>query len=239
MSEFVGDQMTTDIAVIAAHPDDEVLGCGGTIARHVARGDRVHVLILAEGATSRDLLRSVEQRAPQLSALQSAAREAGRILGVESVQFGGFPDNRMDGLDLLDVVKVVEKFVADCSPRVVYTHHGGDLNVDHQVTQRAVLTAMRPLPDSTFERILFFEIPSSTEWGSVLGNPFVPQWFEDVTPFLEKKMEALRAYQSEMKAFPHARSYENVESLARLRGASSGIAIAEAFMLGCKVHRWT
>lgn len=230
--------MANDIAVIAAHPDDEVLGCGGTIARHAAMGDRVHLLILAEGATSRDEVRNAERRYDDLSALQAAARAAAEILGAVTLEFGGFADNRMDGVELLDVVKVVEAFLFRHQPKIVYTHHGGDLNVDHQVTHRAVSTALRPLPGAAFSTLLYFEVPSSTEWGSVpCGQPFVPQWFEDVSGFLTRKQDALRVYQGEMRPFPHPRSLEGVEALARVRGSTAGVAAAEAFMLGWYVNR--
>lgn len=230
--------MKRNIAVIVAHPDDEVLGCGGTIARHAASGDQVHILILAEGATSRDLVPGSVDRSNELNALRSAAREAAAILGAASVEFGGLPDNRMDGLELLDVVKIVEGFVGRFGPNLIYTHHAGDMNIDHLVTQRAVSTAMRPLPDSCFSSLLYFEVPSSTEWGGVpCGQPFVPHWFEDVSPFIERKLRALSAYQTEMRSFPHPRSYECVEALAHVRGATVGVLAAEAFMLGWQINR--
>lgn len=231
--------MERDIAVIAAHPDDEVLGCGGTIARHAASGDRVHILILAEGATSRDPVSGVADRSEELAALRAAARDAAVILGATSVEFGGLADNRMDGLELLDVVKIVEAFLGRFRPQVIYTHHAGDMNIDHLVTQRAVSTALRPVPGADFSSLLYFEVPSSTEWGGVpCGMPFVPQWFEDIAPFLDRKLAALRAYSAEMRAFPHPRSYEHVEALARVRGATAGVSAAEAFMLGWQVNRW-
>ena len=231
--------MDRDIAVIAAHPDDEVLGCGGTIAKHVAQGDRVHILILAEGATSRDQRRIEAARVRELDALMAAAREAASILGACTVEFGGFADNRMDGVELLDVIKVVELFVAKRRPHTVYTHHAGDMNVDHLITHRAVSTAMRPLPGADFVSLLYFEVPSSTEWGSIsCGQPFVPQWFEDISPFLDKKLLALQAYRVEMREFPHPRSPETVQALSRLRGSSAGVNAAEAFMLGWQINRW-
>lgn len=231
--------MERDIAVIAAHPDDEVLGCGGTIARHAASGDRVHILILAEGATSRYLAPDTLGPADELAALRAAAGDAAAILGAHSVEFGGLPDNRMDGLELLDVVKIVEDFLNGLQPQIVYTHHAGDMNIDHLVTQRAVSTALRPLPSANFSSLLYFEVPSSTEWGGIpCGQPFVPQWYEDITPFLDRKLAALQAYHSEMRAFPHPRSYNYVEALASVRGATAGVSAAEAFMLGWQVNRW-
>ena len=138
----------------------------------------------------------------------------------------------MDSVALLDVVKVVERHVARVAPRVVYTHHPSDLNVDHNVVHRAVLTACRPLPGSSVERILCFEVPSSSEWQALTAAPaFAPNWFNDVSATLPLKLKALLAYASEMHPFPHPRSLEAVEHLARWRGASAGFAAAEAFVL--------
>jgi N-acetylglucosamine malate deacetylase 1 len=225
------------IAVIAAHPDDEVLGCGATIARHAAAGDEVRILILAEGATSRALARDAVAEAGEL---RSAGEAAARILGAKGIEWAGFADNRMDGMELLDVVKRIERFLGTWQPQVIYTHHAGDVNVDHQVTQRAVMTAARPLPDATFCTVLQFEIASSTEWGGpVTGTPFVPQWFEDVSDFLPLKLAALDAYGAEMRPWPHPRSPEGVAALARWRGATVGVDAAEAFMLGWHIQRKT
>ena len=226
------------IAVIAAHPDDEVLGCGATISRHAAAGDEVRILILAEGATSRTPTRDTLFTANELLALRSAGRTAAQRLGAVSIDWAGFPDNRMDGLDLLDVVKRIENFLAPYPPQVIYTHHAGDMNVDHAIAQRAVMTALRPLPCAQFCTLLQFEIASSTEWGGpVTGTPFVPQWFEDVSEFLPAKLAALEAYASEMRPWPHPRSLEGITALARWRGASVGVAAAEAFMLAWHIHR--
>lgn len=223
----------TDILVIAAHPDDEVLGCGGTIARHAAAGDRVRVVIVAEGITSR---RGATDTAGALDALHAAARRANACLGVHEVVLEGLPDNRLDGMDRLEVIHRIEARIAAWQPAVVYTHHVGDVNVDHQVLHHAVLTACRPQPRHPVERLLLFETPSSTEWqlpGS--APPFEPNWFVDIEATLPRKLEALRAYASEMRDWPHPRSYAAVEHLARWRGASAGLGAAEAFMLGRQV----
>lgn len=219
--------------VVAAHPDDEVLGCGGTIARLSAEGWSVHVLIVAEGATSRDLRRDRVAKEDELSALAAAAHAANSILGAASVALGDLPDNRMDSIDLLDVVKVVEAAVALRRPEVVFTHHRGDVNVDHAVLHDAVVTACRPITGSTVRELLFFEVASSTEWrppSSALA--FEPNVFYDVSAHLHAKVRALEAYASEMREFPHPRSYRALEALARWRGASCGREAAEAFALG-------
>jgi LmbE family N-acetylglucosaminyl deacetylase len=225
--------MTNRIAVIAAHPDDEVLGCGGTMARHVREGDRVDVLILAEGLTSRDDTRDAAARLDDLAALKLAARAANAALGVTDLEFAGFPDNRLDGVDLLDVVKAVEAFLATRQPSVVYTHHPSDLNVDHRIVSQAVATACRPMPGAAVRTVLFFEVPSSTEWQPPGGSgPFVPAWFVDIGATLSQKLLALGHYAGEMRDWPHARSLRAVEALAHWRGATIGSEAAEAFAVG-------
>ena len=140
--------MTGRYLVVAAHPDDEVLGCGGTMRRMAAEGAEVYCLILGEGVTSRDGCRDADLRAKELEELRSTARRANELLGVREVFFASLPDNRFDSVDLLDVVKIVERYVDELRPERVFTHGGGDLNNDHIVVSRAVMTACRPLPDS-------------------------------------------------------------------------------------------
>jgi len=223
--------------VIAAHPDDEVLGCGGSIAKWVKNGHEVHVLIMAEGATSRDKHRDRASRKETLSILAQSAKRAAEILGVGTIELLDYPDNRMDSVDLLDVVKSVEERIEKLQPAMVATHHAGDLNIDHKITHQAVITACRPLLGQAVKRILSFEVPSATEWQSPdAGRPFVPNWFEDITDTLHRKMKALEAYQAEMRSWPHARSLKAVEHLASWRGASVGCEAAETFMLIKKIN---
>lgn len=222
-----------NILVVAAHPDDEVLGCGGSIARHADAGDRVHIFIAAEGVTSRDQSRDAARHAEEINGLRQAAAKAATILGAQPPSFGAFPDNRMDGVELLDVTKQVEALIAMFNPSVVYTHHAGDVNVDHRILHQAVVTACRPLPGQSVRQLLFFEVLSSTEWqppGS--AAPFLPSYFVDIQLTWPRKREALDAYAAEMRPWPHARSLEAAEALARLRGATVGREAAEAFMLG-------
>jgi LmbE family N-acetylglucosaminyl deacetylase len=229
--------MSRRIAVIAAHPDDEVLGCGATIARHAAEGDVVHVLIVAEGATSRSATRDRQGSGEQLAHLAASARRANELLGTANLELLEFPDNRLDSVDLLEVVKAVETFLDRYKPHTVYTHWPFDLNVDHRIVSEAVQTACRPVPQSLQEQLLFFEVPSSTEWRVSAGRSFEPTYFVDVSATLGSKQRALSAYASEMRAWPHSRSLEAVESLARWRGASIGAQAAEAFVLGRAVIR--
>ena len=221
-----------NVLVVAAHPDDEVLGCGATISRHTKAGDSVHVIILAEGATSRDEQRDRSRRNGELSDLAQAAQIARGILGAKTLHLHDFPDNRMDSVDLLDIVKVVESYVSRYQPEIVYTHHAGDVNVDHRRTHDAVVTACRPIPGQVVGTLLCFEVASSTEWQPPGSAPvFAPNWFVDATRTLPDKIKALAAYRSEMRDWPHPRSLEGVEMLARWRGATVGFEAAEAFVV--------
>ena len=220
------------ILVIAAHPDDEVLGCGGTIARHADTGDQVNVLIMAEGATSRRLQRDRAQASEELSALQEAAKTAGTILGAAGVELLDLPDNRLDSLERLDLIKKIENRIGCYQPEVIYVHHAGDVNVDHRRLHEAVITACRPTPGQLVRRILSYEVASSSEWQPPGSGPaFTPNWFIDISGQWDRKREALLAYASEMRAWPHARSLEALEPLARWRGAQVGVEAAEAFFL--------
>jgi LmbE family N-acetylglucosaminyl deacetylase len=213
------------ILVIAAHPDDEILGCGGTIARHTAEGDEVHIMIVAEGATSRDA-----EGAEDVGLLKDCARAAAKVLGAKPPMLSGFPDNRLDTMDRLDVIQEIERYVDEIGPNTVFTHHGGDLNIDHRIIHEAVITACRPLPGSPVQRIFTFETISSTEWASAaIGQPFRPVRHVDISAHLPTKLAALECYGQEMRKFPHARSREAVEAQARLRGSQVGMMAAEAF----------
>ena len=226
-------KQNNEVVVVAAHPDDEVLGCGGTIARHVQEGDSVHVLILAEGITSRHESNLHVTRGKELLALSEAARLANEILGTTSLSLNKFPDNRMDSIDLLDVVKKVEENIKKIEPNIVYTHHSGDVNIDHRLTHEGVLTACRPQPGHCVKTLLFFETASSTEWQSPgSGTTFHANWFVDISNTLTKKIKALQVYATEMREWPHSRSIKALEYLAYWRGANVGFEAAEAFILG-------
>ncbi len=220
------------IFVVAAHPDDEVLGCGGAIARHVDCGDEVHVLIAAEGATSRQLQRDRNQVSDELSALSVAAQKAGKILGAFNVELLDLPDNRLDTLDRLDIVKLIESRLDTLRPSVVYVHHAGDVNIDHRRLHESVVTACRPVPGSPVRCLLSFEVASSSEWQPPGSAPlFQPNWFVDISNQWERKLEALNVYATEMRPWPHARSISAVEYLCRWRGAQVGVNYAESFSL--------
>jgi len=218
--------MTKIVLVVAAHSDDEVLGCAGTMAKHVFQGDEVHVLFMTDGVGSR-----LGKNKEMIRDREVAMNVAAKILDTASTTCLGLPDNRMDSLALIDIVQSLETVIEKLHPEIIYTHHYGDLNVDHRLTHQAVITACRPIPGSSVEEILTFEVLSSTEWQSQGVMPFVPNVFVDISDYMQTKLAAVEAYALEMRATPHARSIENVESLARYRGHSIGVKACEAMML--------
>jgi LmbE family N-acetylglucosaminyl deacetylase len=226
--------MGKSILILAAHPDDEVLGCGGTMARYAGEGAVVNVAFLADGVSSRaDAPAGSAKFRSELAARRAAANTACRILGATVVSFGDFPDNRLDTIALLDVVKFVEALLSQCRPDTVLTHHAGDLNIDHRRTHQAVETACRPIAGAPVKTIASFEVPSSTEWRLDAGvAAFTPNWFVDITGWLDQKLRALDAYAAELREWPHPRSRRAVEYLARWRGATVGVDAAESYILG-------
>ena len=220
------------VLVVAAHPDDEVLGCGGTIAKHVDMGDEVNVLLVAEGATSRAPIRDRDADKFQLSELSKAAKKASDILGVSNLSILELPDNRLDSMDRLDLIKIVESYIVKFRSSIIYCHHSGDVNVDHRRVHEAVVTASRPSPGQIVKSLFSFEVQSSTEWQPPGSSfPFQPNYFVDISDQWERKKAALVAYTDEMRPWPHSRSIEAVEYLARWRGAQLGVHAAEAFCL--------
>jgi LmbE family N-acetylglucosaminyl deacetylase len=220
-----------NVLVIAAHPDDELLGCGGTVARLAQEGHAVYMSILGEGITSRSERR--EEADPEtITALHGRSYEVARMLGSKELRMFGLPDNRFDTVPLLEVIKIVEGLVSAWHPEVIYTHHSGDLNIDHQVVNRAVLTATRPQSRCCVRDLYAFEIPSSTEWSfQHLGPAFRPNIFLDISSTLELKLKGMRCYESEVRAFPHPRSVEALTAIAKRWGSAAGCAAAEAFEL--------
>ncbi len=219
------------VLVVAAHPDDEVLGCGGTIARLAREGHEIYLSIVAEGMTSRSASRAASDPV-QVESLHARAREAAKLLGVKETFLHSLPDNRLDSVPLLEVIKIVEALVAQTSPERIYTHHPGDLNIDHQVVSRAVLTATRPIPGCPVREIYQFEVPSSTEWAfQVGGDSFRPNTFFDISQTLELKLQAMACYESEVRPFPHPRSPEALRAIGQRWGTVVGRSAAEAFQL--------
>jgi N-acetylglucosamine malate deacetylase 1 len=214
------------ILVIAAHPDDEALGCSGTIAKHIEQGDSVHLLFMTDGVASR--IGSNNNNAEERL---TTAKDAAQILRVSSFTNLNFPDNQMDSIPLLGIVNEVENKISELQPEIIYTHHIGDLNVDHQITHKAVVTACRPQPDFCVKEIYAFEVLSSTEWSAPGVEPFSPNVYIDITDYIDIKKQVLEVYSEEMRQPPHSRSIDNALRLNALRGNSVGVDYAEAFMI--------
>ena len=223
------------ILVVAAHPDDEILGAGGTLARHVAQSDEVFALILGEGQTSRWSSRESSDK-QAVEELRKDTLAAAEVIGFSKTWSADLPDNRFDTVALLDIVKCVEKYTALIRPEIVYTHHAEDLNIDHRITFEAVLTAARPIGDYSVKEIYAFETVSSTEWNyGSRSKSFCPNVCVDIEAFFERKCEAMKEYRSELCRFPHPRSLEMLDAAARRWGATVGKTYAEAFELIRKV----
>lgn len=220
-----------NVLVVAAHPDDEILGCGGTMTRLAREGHDVRIAILAEGMSSRYAQRAdADQK--QLQHLHARAQQAADKVGAKELVLCKLPDNRLDTVPLLDVVKLVEELITRFQPEGIYTHHPGDLNVDHGVVHRAVLTATRPMAGQCVREIYAFEVPSSTEWAfQQLLPAFRPNVFVDITETLESKIEALACYDTETRKFPHPRSAEALRAIAARWGSVAGLPAVEAFEL--------
>ncbi len=213
------------ILVVAAHPDDEILGVGGTIRRHTLAGDEAHILIACEGVS----MRYAEDHRQRL---QGHSRRAGKILGVEAVSFGELPDQRLDTLPLVEVIAKVEQAVESIRPDTVYTHFGGDVNRDHQILFQAVQVATRPYSAPWVREILAFETPSSTEWGApTVHGAFQPELFVDISNTLEAKIEAFCCYEKEIRPAPHPRSPESLRARAGTWGSYVGVEAAEPFQV--------
>lgn len=212
-----------NIGIVVAHPDDEVLGCGGSIARWARGGHAVQTLILGQGAMAR-----AEATLADVERLTHQAEEAAHVLGA-SVHRLTFPDNRFDAVPLLDLCRAVETWLAEVAPHEVYTHHPGCLNVDHRLTAEAVLVATRPIDRAAPRLVASFEVPSATEWA--FATTVRPNLFVEVTETLETKIQAMRCYAEEMRPFPHPRSPEMLRALAQRWGAVIGVPAAEAFTI--------
>lgn len=223
--------MSESVLVLGAHPDDEVLGLGATLARHIARGDAVCVALIADGNPIRydeELARHAHQ----------CAREAASRLGVTEVRFAGMGDQRLDTLGIVDVTQWIEGVVRDVRPSTIYTHHRGDANYDHRVVFEATMAAVRPYNAPFVERVLCYETPSSSEWAQALPEHFfMPNVYVDITDHLETKLNAIAAYHLELRPYPHPRSIEALRIRAAHWGSVIGVRAAEPFSLVREIER--
>jgi LmbE family N-acetylglucosaminyl deacetylase len=217
--------MSNKVLVIAPHPDDEVLGCGGTIARHTAHGDEVQVAVVSRGAAEMYSLAEEEQVRHELA-------DAHTILGVTAVHFLDFPAPKLDTIPGYQLADAIRQVIKSFHPNIVYLPHRGDIHADHQAVFQATLVAARPINHCPVQKLLCYETLSETEWSPPFGNDaFIPTVFVDITNYLELKLKAMACYQAELKQAPHPRSLEVIESLARFRGATVNLLAAESFML--------
>ena len=213
-----------NILIVAAHPDDEILGCGGTISK-LQKDNSIEVIFMTNGISSRKVNNN------QIKKRKTAYVNLFKFLSLPEPKNFGFPDNKMDTVPLLKIVKKIEKKINEFKPNIIITHYENCLNIDHRVTFEAVMTACRPLKDSCVKKILSFEIPSSTEWALFKGKNFQPNYFIDISNHLGKKLEMIKFYKDELRPYPHSRSIKAIKSFASFRGVSVGVNYAEAFYL--------
>jgi LmbE family N-acetylglucosaminyl deacetylase len=213
------------VLVIAAHPDDEVLGCGGVIARHAAEGESVHVLVVTRAGPPLF-------RAEEVAETWAEMRQAHAALGVSKLHALNFPAPKLDTVPGHELADGIRRVIEAVQPKTLYVHHSGDIHLDHQAVYQAALVAARPINRCPVKRILCYETLSETEWASPLGaHAFVPNVFVDISPYLETKLNAMACYATQLREQPHSRSLGTLRALAVLRGNTVGVAAAEAFML--------
>lgn len=218
--------MNKKILIVAAHPDDEVLGCFGTVAKMIKAGHEAYTLILSGGKTSRD---NTEQS--EIDNLKIEMQKANELIGIKKIYQGDFPDNSFDSVPLLEIVKKIEEIKEEIQPEIIFTHHIGDMNIDHQITHKAVLTATRPMKDECVKTIYSMEVPSSTEWNSFNGvTTFIPNVFFEIEDTIDLKIEAMSKYKSELREYPHPRSLQHIKEFSKVNGTKVGLNYSENFM---------
>jgi N-acetylglucosamine malate deacetylase 1 len=217
--------MTKNVLAVAAHPDDEVLGCGGVMSRHAAEGDQVSLLVVTRGAPDLFPQDWVEQ-------IRRELRTASELLGVAGIHFLDFPAPKLDVVAGHALADGIAQVIRSVQPELMYIPHRGDIHADHQAVYQAALVAARPINNCPVRTILSYETLSETEWAAPVGDQaFIPTVFVDIEKYLERKLQAMTCYQTQLRPAPHPRSLQTIEALARLRGATVGLAAAEAFQL--------
>ena len=223
-----------NILIVAAHPDDEILGLGATMHKIINENNcTVNVVIIGEGITSRSRNRSIDKWKQELQIHKKNIACAAKLIGYNSINTYGLSDNRFDSIDLLDIIKIIEKNVDDFKPEYIFTHHGGDLNIDHQLTFQSVMTATRPLKPDAVKAIITFETPSSTEW-QAFNHPYLfsPNLFFEISEDnMKAKILAMESYEFEKRSYPHPRSGEALKNRAKYWGNIISRKYAEAFCL--------
>lgn len=210
------------ILVIAPHPDDEVLGCGGTIAKHTMCNEEVCLCVVTKGYAPDWSEEFLKNRPKEI-------KKANKILGIKKTYFLDFPTVKLDTISQKELNEAISRVIKEVKPDVLYIPHKGDLNKDHRLIFEASLVAARPI-NCSVKKILSYETLSGTEWGQTI-EPFIPNVYVDISKTFETKIKAMKAYKSELKQYPHPRSLEVIEALAKKRGSEVGVKLAEAFVL--------
>lgn len=219
------------VLIIAAHPDDEVLGVGGTIAKYTSRGIEVSLLIVTDGSTAQyrdnpNLNNIIEEK-------KQETRQAADILGIKNIYYGDLPDMMLDTVSHIKINKVIENIINEVKPTIVYTHFYGDVNKDHQIVYESTLVACRPIKDQIVKKLFLYSVPSSTEWNIQMPHmAFIPNWYENIEEvYAEKKYIAMECYKEELREYPHPRSIKYLRNTDISEGNKVGRQAIESFML--------
>ena len=221
------------VLIIVAHPDDESFGCGGLIKKLSKKKNNIFVVSFTNGVGSRN-----KTSVKKINNRKVASIKASKILGFKWLAQYDFPDNELDKISLLEIIKKIESHKKKINPHIVLTHNFTDLNIDHRLVAEATLTAFRPEPKETLELFLTFEVPSATDY-RVLRNKknFMPNYFVNIEKFIDKKIKAIKCYKNEIKKYPHSRSILGIKNLNKLRGNQSGLKYSEAFEIIRKIEK--
>lgn len=215
------------ILVIAAHPDDEVYGMGGTIAKFSKLGHEIYTLIITEGCSSQ-----YKEKKEIINIKKEEALRANQFLGVKKVLFGDLPDMMLDTIPHVIINKVIEDAIEEIRPEIVFTHHYGDVNKDHQLVYQSTMVAVRSTSIQCVKKVISYQVPSSTEWSEqILINQFAPNIYVQIAEYIEQKENAIKIYNTELREYPHPRSLQYIEIWDTSIGLKVGIKRAEAFHL--------
>lgn len=218
------------VLVIAAHPDDEVLGMGGTIAKMVDLGYEIHLLIVTDGSTSQ--YKGCHNINKIIAEKRVETKKCAEILGIQTILYGNLPDMKLDVVPHIDVNTVIEQAIDEIKPTIVFTHFFGDVNLDHQCVYRSTMVATRPVYGQSVREVYCYAVPSSTEWnGNLPVSTMMSNVFVDISDYREKKYNAFEEYKTEVRDYPHPRSIQYLEQCDTVRGLKVGLASAEEFLL--------
>lgn len=223
------------ILVIAAHPDDEIYGMGGTIARLKDEGNELHLLIVTDGSTAQ--YRDKADIDEIIKAKKKETEKAASIVGFSSVHYGKLPDMRLDITEHIEVNKVIEDIINEIKPDTVFTHFWGDVNLDHRCIYQSTIVATRPVFGQSVKEVYCYSVPSSTEWQPKISEQFAPNYFVDISKYVQQKYAAIEAYETELRDFPHPRSVETVSVQDKASGLRIGLSAAEEFVVLRKIEK--